>query len=210
MNVSPKSDGSSKAQKNHMVAIPKKKYTFDEYLALERAEGIRYEFWHGDVVAMAGATKRHNVLVQNTTFSLRAFARKNGCQAFSENVRLKIPASEKYVYPDVVYTCESDDLNDDQGIYVSSPCLLVEVLSESTGADDDHKKRLQYFKIPSLQYYVLIHQDACKVEVNERTADFCAYRLYEAIDTPIPMPNKHITIPMSAIYEDIEINEPED
>ena len=114
---------------------------------------------------MAGATKRHNVLVQNTTFSLRTFARKKGCQVFSENVRLKIPASEKYVYPDVIYTCEPDDLQNDQGIYIQSPGLFIEVLSESTGADDDRKKRLQYFKIPSLQYCVLIHQDAYKVEV---------------------------------------------
>ncbi|MBO0939531.1 Uma2 family endonuclease [Fibrella sp. HMF5335] len=190
-----------------MIAIPKKKYTFDEYLALERAEGIRYEFWNGDVVAMAGATKRHNVLVQNTTFSLRAFTRKNGCQVFSENVRMRLPASEKYVYPDVVYTCEPDDLKDDQGIYVTSPCLLIEVLSDSTGADDDHKKRLHYFKIPSLQYYLLVHQDAYKVEVYERSADFWAYRLYEGINTQIPLNNINVTLSMIAIYEGIEVEE---
>ncbi len=190
-----------------MVAIPKKKYTFEEYLALERAEGIRYEFWNGDVMAMAGATKRHNMLVNALSRHLYTVARKNGCQVFTENVRLKIPSTEKYVYPDVIYTCEPDDLQNDQGVYVQSPGLLIEVLSASTGADDDHKKRLQYFKIPSLQYYVLIHQDAYKVEVYERSADFWAYRLYEGISTSIPMPNINVTISMSAIYEDIEIDE---
>ncbi|MBO0934011.1 Uma2 family endonuclease [Fibrella aquatilis] len=188
-----------------MVAIPKKKYTFDEYLALERAEGIRYEFWNGDVVAMAGATKRHNVLVQNVTFSLRAFARRSGCQAFSENVRMRLPASEKYVYPDVIYTCEPDDLKDDQGIYITSPCLLIEVLSDSTGADDDHKKQLHYFKIPTLQYYLLVHQDAYKVEVYERAADFWAYRIYEGIDTQISLTNIDVTLSMTAVYEDIDV-----
>lgn len=186
-----------------MVATPKKKYTFDEYLALERAEGIRYEFWNGDVVAMAGATKRHNVLVNALSRHLYTIARKNSCQVFTENVRLKIPASEKYVYPDVIYTCEPDDLQNDQGIYVERPGLLIDVLSESTGADDDHKKRLHYFKIPSLQYYVLVHQDAYKVEVYERSADFWAYRLYEGIDTSIPLTNVSITLSMTAIYENI-------
>ena len=209
MNALPQFNGSPKAQ-NHMVAIPKKKYTFDEYLALERAEGIRYEFWHGDVVAMAGATKRHNVLVNALSRHLYPIARKNGCQVFTENVRLKLPATERYVYPDVIYTCEPDDLQNDQGIYIERPCLLFEVLSESTGADDDHKKRLQYFKIPSLQYYVLIHQDACKVEVYERSADFWVYRLYEGINTSIPMPNINVIMSTSAIYEDVEINEPGD
>ena len=190
-----------------MVAIPKKKYTFDEYLALERTEGIRYEFWNGEVVAMAGATKRHNVLVNALSRHLYPVTRKNGCQGFTENVRMKLPASEKYVYPDVIYTCEPDDLKDDQGIYVTSPCLLIEVLSNSTGADDDHKKRLHYFKIPSLQYYLLVHQDAYKVEVYERSADFWAYRLYEGISTQIPLANISVTLSMTAIYEGIDVED---
>ena len=190
-----------------MVAIPRKKYTFDEYLALERAEGIRYEFWNGEVVAIAGATKRHNVLVNALSRQLYSVARKNGCQVFTENVRMKLPASEKYVYPGVIYTCEPDDLNDDQGIYVTSPCLLIDVLSDSTGADDDYKKRLHYFEIPSLQYYLLVHQDTYKVEVYERSADFWAYRLYEGIDTPIPLTNINVILSMTAIYEDIEVKE---
>jgi Uma2 family endonuclease len=53
-----------------MITAQKTKYSFDEYLALERTDGVRYEFWDGEVVAMAGATKRHNLLVQNTTFAL--------------------------------------------------------------------------------------------------------------------------------------------
>ena len=52
-------------------SMAKKRYTFEEYLALERAEGIRYEYWDGEVLAMAGTTKRHNTIVQNLTFALR-------------------------------------------------------------------------------------------------------------------------------------------
>ncbi len=33
---------------------PKKLYTFEEYLALEQADGVRYEYWDGEVFAMAG------------------------------------------------------------------------------------------------------------------------------------------------------------
>ena len=69
------------------------------------------------------------------------------------------------------------------------------------------KKRLHYFKIPSLQYYLLVHQDAYKVEVYERSADFWAYRLYEGIDTQIPLANINITLSTTAIYEGVEVDE---
>jgi Uma2 family endonuclease len=122
---------------------------------------------------------------------------------------MRLPASEKYVYPDVIYTCEPDDLKDDQGIYVTSPCLLIDVLSDSTGADNDHKKRRHYVKIPSLQYYLLVHQDAYKVEVYERSADFWACRLYEGIESQIPLNNIGVTLSLTAIYEGIEVEEDE-
>lgn len=184
---------------------PKKKYTFDEYLILERAEGTRHSFWDGEVTAMAGATKRHNMIVQNCTFSLRQAARKNGCQVFSENVRQKLPNGERYVYPDVIYTCDPGDLSNDLSVYNEHPCLLMEVLSESTGNDDDHKKRLHYFKLTSLQYYMLVSQEAYKVEVYERAADFWKYRLYAGIETTIPFPLINLTLAMAAIFEAVPL-----
>ncbi len=126
----------------------KKIYTFDEYLALEQAEGIRYEYWDGEVFAMAGTTKRHNTLVQNTSFVLRSFAKRNRCQVYTENVRQKLKTGNRYVYPDVIYTCDEADLADDLGIIVNSPSLLIEVVSGSTEKTDVHDKRPHYTKIP--------------------------------------------------------------
>ena len=48
-----------------VTGTEKKVYTFEEYEALEREEGIRYEYVDGEVFAMAGTTKRHNAIIQS-------------------------------------------------------------------------------------------------------------------------------------------------
>lgn len=84
------------------------------------------------------------------------------------------------------------------------------MLSDSTGETGDHKKRLHYFKLPSLQYYVLVSQQAYKVEVYERAAGFWKYQLYEGFNTVIPLPLVNVMLPLSAMYEDVLIEEEED
>ena len=53
-----------------------------------------------------------------------------------------------------------------------NPTLLVEVLSESTANYDRSNKLYYYSELPSLREYLLIEQDAWKVETRYRgTAD---------------------------------------
>lgn len=181
----------------------RKVYTFEEYLALEQAEGIRYEYWDGEVFAMAGTTKRHNTLVQSLSRLLYPYARRMGCQVYAENVRQKLRTGNRYVYPDVIYTCDPTDLADDLGIIVNSPCLLIEVISASTRTTDIMDKRPHYTKLPSLRYYVLVSQTNYRVEVFERNIDFWKYRLIEGIDATVDLPQLDMTLSMEEIYEGI-------
>lgn len=183
-------------------SIPKT-YTFDEYIALEQTEGMRYEYWDGEVIAMAGATKRHNILVQNIAFSLRPYARKKGCQVFAENVRQKLKTGERYVYPDIIYTWDPADLENDMGVWVNSPSLLIEVDSNSTRSKDFHEKRPHYTKIPSLLYYLLVSQTEYRVEVFERTIDFWKYKIIEGVESIVELPLLSINLPLTDIYEGI-------
>ncbi|MGA0558840.1 Uma2 family endonuclease [Larkinella sp. VNQ87] len=182
-----------------MVTTKKKRYTFEEYEALERAEGVRYEYIDGEVFAMAGTTKRHNTIVLAFARALFPFAQKSGYAVFTESIKQKLRTGEKYVYPDVIYTCEPADLADDSETVVRSPSLLIEVVSESSLRTDSYNKRLEYFKIPSLQYYLLASQTAPVVEVYERSADFWKYTIYEGLDTTISLEKLGITISLAEV-----------
>lgn len=181
----------------------KKLYTFEEYLDLEQATGIRYEYWDGEVFAMAGTTKRHNTLVQSLSRLLYPYARQTGCQVYAENVRQKLKTGNRYVYPDVIYTCDPADIENDLGIIINSPCLLIEVISTSTKKTDTHDKRPHYTKLPSLLYYVLVSQTNYRVEVFERNVDFWKYRLIEGVDITVDLAQLDMTLAMDEIYEGI-------
>ena len=53
------------------MALPQADYiTVKEYLALDADSDIRYEYADGEIFAMAGASRNHNLIALNTSTSL--------------------------------------------------------------------------------------------------------------------------------------------
>lgn len=136
---------------------------------------------------------------------LYPFAQRNGCDVYAENVRQKLQTGNRYVYPDVIYTCDPDDLENDLAIYVQSPSLLIEVVSASSQNTDIQDKRPHYTKLPSLLYYVLVFQTSYRAEVFERNIDLWKYRLIEGSDAVVDLPLLNITLPLTEIYDGITL-----
>ena len=57
-----------------MSTAPHRRLTEAEYLAIERAAETKSDFYDGEMFAMAGATRNHNVIVLNIGAELRALA----------------------------------------------------------------------------------------------------------------------------------------
>ncbi len=182
-----------------MAANPKTQhYTFDEYLALEQTQQQRYEYWHGELFAMAGGTRRHNRLVGNTRRLLEDGVLGRPCEVYAENVKLALAQANIFVYPDVMLTCEPADMEaSDLETYIRYPSLLVEVLSDGTA------KQLLYFKIPTLQYYILIHQDSPTVELYERHENFWKFSILETLDATVSLPKLAYTFSLAQVYEGV-------
>lgn len=118
----------------------------ERYLELERESLIRHEYVGGQLYAMTGTTKRHNLIVGNILVALREAAKGTSCRVYSENVKVRTPEDVVY-YPDVMVACEPD--TDD--LYVEQePCLLVEVISPTTESTDRREKLIAYRTIPRL------------------------------------------------------------
>ena len=145
-----------------MSLQPKKRYTLDEYLALERSTREKHEYFRGEVFAMGGASEPHNLIVGNVLASLHGKLRDKPCRVYLSDLRVKINPSGLYTYPDVVVVCGEPRF--EVGDTLLNPTLLVEVLSESSEAYDRGKKSEQYRTLPSLSDYLLITQDRALVE----------------------------------------------
>lgn len=180
-------------------------YSFEEYLALEQKDNIRYEYYQGEVFAMAGGTKRHNQIAGNFYIYFSGVL-PNHCRVYSGDVKVEIFPEGYYVYPDVVVTCDLQDLEDDQKAFVQHPSLIIEVLSKSTQNYDVEHKKDAYMRLPSLEYYVLVSQEQCLVKLYERREGFWAYTFYNDADQSIAFPKLNLTLKVSDIYKRVNFD----
>lgn len=154
--------------------------TQEEYLAIERKSEIKHEYFGGEMFAMVGATKRHNLIAANIIRILGNQLLDRPCNVYPSDMRVKVSATGKYTYPDVVVACEEEKFDDAEKDTLLNPVVLIEILSESTEAYDRGKKFQQYQSIESLTEYVLVAQDPYRIEQyvrqNSREWKYSEYR----------------------------------
>jgi Uma2 family endonuclease len=136
--------------------------SYADYLAWEAVQAERWEFWNGEVFAMTGARRVHNIVTLNVGAALREALRGTPCMPFVADMQVRVKATNAGFYPDVVVSCDARDAVAERTL--EHPRLVVEVLSESTAANDRGEKFRQYRLLPSLQEYVLLDPDLRRAE----------------------------------------------
>ena len=186
----------------------KTRYTVEEYFELDNNSEIRYEFYDGEVFAMAGTNKNHNRIVDNVKDVLKAYFRPKGCDVFAESVKLEAIKNRYYPYPDVLLTCDERDFSDEY--LVAHPSLIVEVLSPSTANYDRDFKLKKYQQIPSLQHYLLVSQYERSVEVYSRIGQSAVwtYQLFTDMTDQVRLESLDFTLPVASIYANIRLVPP--
>lgn len=142
------------------------RFTPVEYLAWEAQQTQRYEYVDGEIYAMTGGTLNHSKIAVNLTTILRTHLRQKGCQVFNSDAKVTVADANVFLYPDLSVTCDSRDWSNT--LFISHPCLVVEVLSASTEAYDRGNKFALYRRSESLQEYLLISSEAITVEIYRR------------------------------------------
>jgi Uma2 family endonuclease len=166
-----------------MVMDAKRVFSPEEYLATERQALDKSEFFNGEIIPMAGATLNHNRIKENLSILIGISLDESGCQSFSSDMRVHLPATGLYAYPDIVIVCGQPELLPDEFDNLLNPTVLLEVMSEGTEDYDRGRKFLRYRSIPSFQEYVLIDSQSIEVEV-WRKNDLGQWTLIEQITDP--------------------------
>jgi Uma2 family endonuclease len=138
----------------------------EEYLAWEPLQETRYEYVHGEVLAMTGGTVPHNDIAINLLTLLLPQIRAEGCRLNMADVKLQIDTSGLYYYPDLIISCDPRDLKARK--FIQFPKLIVEVLSPGTADKDRGDKFRDYQSIPALQEYLLIDSEKISAECYRR------------------------------------------
>jgi Uma2 family endonuclease len=179
----------------------KVEYTVDEYFALEDASAVRHEFYRGEIFAMSGGSVDHNRITRNLLTSLDTALRQTPCEAFSSDMRLLIEAHTLYTYPDVMVICGDILTAATRNDTVTNPRLIVDVLSPSTQDYDRGEKFRFYRALPSLQEYVLIHQERPYVEQHSKEAGGWLLTDLAGIEAALSLDSVGVTIPLRRIYD---------
>ncbi|HEV2832876.1 MAG TPA: Uma2 family endonuclease [Hanamia sp.] len=177
-----------------------KTYTVPEYFTLEESGDIRHEFINGNLIEMSGASREHHFICQNILLALLYSTKPLGFNIFIENMKVKIQNENQYYYPDIFITKESQT---EENKYVQfEPELIVEVSSETTRAKDMVDKFIQYRKINSLNYYLIVEPEKYLVLCNfkDENGEWNMVS-YTKPDEIIQFPNLNIFLSLADIYK---------
>jgi Uma2 family endonuclease len=183
-----------------MATDPQQRLTIEDYLAFERASETRHDYLDGEVFAMTGASRAHNLIAGNIFREIGNQLRRRPCEVYPEAMRVRTPAG-LFTYPDVVVVCGERRFDDAHFDALLNPTLLVEVLSPSTEAYDRRTKSLHYRSIPSLAEYVLVAQDQIWLEHYARQEDEWLRSDLNALEQRLAMPAIGCTLLLGDVYE---------
>jgi Uma2 family endonuclease len=147
-----------------MASTARTRLTAQQYLEIERRAEYKSEFLNGEMFAMSGASRAHNLIATNVSSSLHAQLRGRPCETYASDMRVKVSVTGLYTYPDVVVVCGEAEFEDAHVDTLLNPTVIVEVLSPSTEAYDRGEKFAQFRNLASLREYVLIAQDRPRIE----------------------------------------------
>ena len=189
-----------------MSAETQRRYTLEEYLALERESEVRYEFWHGEIFAMSGGTLSHETLIGNVLNFFRS-GLEGRCRTFGSGMQIKVPSAPPYRYADGSVVCGKVEVERYNGNdLLINPVLIYEILSPSTEAYDRGDKFTCYKSIPSLREYLLVAQHRPHITHYAKQDDeVWSYAEINDLDASLRLRSVDLILNLIDVYREVEL-----
>ncbi|MBX3249690.1 MAG: Uma2 family endonuclease [Myxococcales bacterium] len=178
-----------------------RRMTYPEYLELERASATKHEYVNGEVYAMAGGSPEHARLAMRLGALITVALGGRPCAVFSSDARVRVERTSRSTYPDLSVVCGTLERASDDPDAIVNPCVLVEVLSETTEASDRGDKWAHYQRLDSLAEYVLVSQREPRVELYRRAERGWSYEVFVA-GMMLELRSIGVSIDIDALYLD--------
>ncbi len=183
---------------------PGRLLTVEEYLDLNE-ESVRYEYIAGQIFAMSNPTGFHEMVSSNLFYHFQHQLRGTPCRAFAAHakVRLKVDAADIFYQPDVLVSCGPFTTDVLEKQFLTSPCVIAEVLSPSTEAIDRREKALNYRHLQSLEEFLLIAPRTMQVTVFRRSEQWKP-QVFTKPDEIFESAVVQVRIALTDIYEGLQ------
>lgn len=187
-----------------MMSVAKDKFpllTPQEYFTWEEQQLEKYEYIDGQVYAMGGGSVNHGRIAIRLTAMFDAHLEGSGCITGNSDIKVNIVETDNYTYPDASVTCDERDKSNPN--YFTYPCLIVEVLSDSTEAYDRGNKFRMYRKNKVLQDYLLVSSTCIEMDLyHKNDAGEWIIINYQAGDI-IELKSINLSFPIEQVYRSL-------
>jgi Uma2 family endonuclease len=190
-----------------MSTLAKTFLTPDQYLEIERKAEFKSEYYNGEVFAMAGTKRPHNLIKTNVSGQLYQQLRSCPCEVSSSDQRVLVAPTGLYTYSDIVVICGQPQFLDGELDTLMNPTLIVEVLSPSTEAYDRGRKFGHYRSIESLSGYLMVASELIGAELFTRQPDGLWKLTAEGkrLEDTIEIESIGCRLKLADIYEKVEL-----
>ena len=190
------------------MQVPTKTYySPEEYLELETAAEYKSEYLDGQIIPMAGGKPNHNKISLNLSSALNFALRKTAYDVFMSDLRLSIPNSRLFTYPDVMVVQTPLVFAENRQDTITNPIAIAEILSDSTEKYDRGDKFRMYRTIPSFKEYLLISQTQMQVEkFSKNEANQWVLSEYAGKDAKIIFDSVDFEIGLDELYDRVDLD----
>ncbi len=172
--------------------------TPEEYFAWEEQQLEKHEYIDGQIYAMSGETVNHGRIAIRFTALFDAHLENTPCITGNSDIKVNIAEITDYTYPDASVTCDKRDAT--TSTYITYPCLITEVLSDSTEAYDRSGKFRLYRRNPVLQDYLLVSSTRIEMDLyHKNDAGEWLILNYQAGDI-IKLKSIDLSFPIEQVY----------
>lgn len=129
------------------------------------------------------------------------------CRPYSNDMRLHIPDTTFYTYPDIVVVCGKEEFLDSEFDTLLNPIFLVEVVSPSTADYDIGRKFMRYRSITTLKEYWTISSYEYRLQKflkNDKDNSWVLSETISPTDTMV-ISSLELTVPLIEIYDGVEM-----
>ena len=147
------------------------RYTYAQYVALERESSTKHEFFDGEIYAMAGGSEDHSALAVNVLAALLGAVGDRPCRVHTSDLRIYVETAGLATFPDGSVICgplqqhaPSPDAT------ATNPLILLEVTRDSSEEYDTGAKLEAYQTIASLREVILVSHRERRITLHRREA----------------------------------------
>ncbi len=169
-----------------------KRYTPEEFEAMEKDEHCNYELIDGIIMMSPRPAAKHQRTSGNLYAELRTVLRQKNCDVILE---FDLLLDDNYLIPDLMITC-GDKFEGSR--YEKLPQIVIEIVSPSNASHDYITKHHKYEQLGIKEYWIVSPEEKCiwviSFEHQERV-HYCNNQIVHSIVMP------ELTVALEDIFE---------